>query len=749
MKTTFLLLTIWIICSTAALANLDKYFEIDFINADYISLSVSDSNQAVLCGIIGAVVRTNDKGKTWQKSDFDYRTFLRDIKVKDETAIAISINEIFYSADGGKTWNRADSLSNAYIECVVLANSNTGAVFCRSGLIMKTTDGGNNWDYVSTEINDDITSSVATESGAILIATAAGEIYKSSDYCESWEKLTVPVSSFVPMNFSYSFDENLYLLTQKYLLKSTNEGETWSVFNNPADESEYCVYTSGGDGYYIYNEMDTSAIKKVVQDTSVVDTFDIRKEIERPTGTVIKNVKFFNDSCGFAVGLNNLILKTSDAGGTWDIVSYLNGYGRNFFSAIHFINDSVAYVGGYYECLYKTTDYGATWSIIKRERNELINASLKQLYFWNEKKGVMISADYSKPLLKTLDGGETVEREEIDLNGATPSLNIVSGDTLFFKGTRRFNNNWHGYYVFRTFDGDIWNFGALDSIRLLRVYFKNKNNIFITAAYQDSSLLPDKPDIYYKGLLLLSTNQGKSWSRKYFKDYDTINEIHFFNETDGIIFANTDYGSKKPKMASIYRTSDGGKSWTLTDSAIAKGLGGIISFDQKRVLAFAEGIKALFSQDSGYTWEAIDFIENFGVADISQTSEYTYLSGRLGESYPAIVRLKLKEGTSVEESEKTDGLRAPRAYIFEPYPNPAKNFVNFRIVWDKKYDIDELSIKIYDIFGREIKNPDLSRERESVNEAVFKWNTAGMGEGLYIMQLKIGDYSRSRKVIVY
>ncbi len=103
----------------------------------------------------------------------------------------------------------------------------------------------------------------------------------------------------------------------------------------------------------------------------------------------------------------------------------------------------------------------------------------------------------------------------------------------------------------------------------------------------------------------------------------------------------------------------------------------------------------------------------------------------------------LRSGVSVER--KIDAKKS----VLSAYPNPAKNFVNFRIVWDKKYDIDELSIKIYDIFGSELKNPNISYESESINEAVFKWNTAGVGEGLYIMQLKIDDYSKARKVIVY
>ncbi len=736
----------------------EDYFEYEVLSSNYFDVA-QDGDNVYICGLHGNVLTTKDKGESWKRADIQTSAFFNSIAVKGKTIIAVGAYDIgvvsnaaiVYSTDGGENWNESDFEDQRMLNDVVMFDSNTGVAFGGSGIIIKTSDGGKSWNVIESDVYFNyIIEGVVTESGKLFVVSSTEGLFCSTDRGETWlrEEIEIDEQYFNSTDLTYSLDKSLYLMTENYIFKSTDEGENWARFSKPDvnfEDYTHCSYSKNGKGMFYGG--DSLNVFIVENDTNIVDVKNLAVEttlhnLNFVNTNLINNIVYIDAKTALAVGTNNIILKTTDGGEKWETLSYLSDLFTGRLGSVHFINDSIGYVGvgSDYESLYKTTDGGITWNIQERQEEGKVTSQVGRIYFWNENKGVIQSSDQ---LLKTTDGGKTFfEKEEIDLNGASPTMYVASGDTLFFKGNRWFWNNYHGYYVFKSFNGDTWNYRELDSVKIMNVYFKNNSDIFMTASYLDSSLLPVKPDLFYRGLLLHSTDGGGSWNRRYFKNYDVLTNIYFFNESDGILFANG-------KGASIFRTSDGGRSWFLTDSAIAKSLGGIISFDQKRVLAFAGGIKALFSQDSGYTWEAINFIENFGVSGISKTTDYTYLSGRLGKINPAILRLKLKNETSVEEREKTEGLKAPLAWIYEPYPNPAKKFVNFKIVWDKRYGLDELKVRIYDIFGREIKNPNVNFESESINKAVLKWNTEGVGDGLYIIQLKVGDYSKSRKVILY
>ena len=82
--------------------------------------------------------------------------------------------------------------------------------------------------------------------------------------------------------------------------------------------------------------------------------------------------------------------------------------------------------------------------------------------------------------------------------------------------------------------------------------------------------------------------------------------------------------------------------------------------------------------------------------------------------------------------------------LLQNYPNP------FNPITSIKYQIsstDFVSLKIYDMLGREVKT--LVNEMKSPGVYEVKWNAAKMPTGIYCYRLQTGSYSESRKLILF
>jgi len=114
------------------------------------------------------------------------------------------------------------------------------------------------------------------------------------------------------------------------------------------------------------------------------------------TYEVITEMKFFGDQIGIAVGISGLILKSNDAGETWNKIDspfYGDIYDVTFLS-----EDTIFLVTG---CkIYKSTDGGVQWE----EKYSSVEGSLNCIQFINSNEGF---ATGNRSIYKTINGGET------------------------------------------------------------------------------------------------------------------------------------------------------------------------------------------------------------------------------------------------------------------------------------------------------------------------------------------------------
>jgi len=693
---------------------------------------------------------SSDRGKTWILENSKSDAMLLSISAYGNTAITVGTEgTIRYTLNNGENWDIPQSITSLTLKCVVLLDEKTGVAVGDSGIILKTEDCGKNWKQIKSEISSKIISAFVTKSKTILIATTDGKMYESSDDGDTWIQKNIPIGFFNPRKFNYSLDNKIYLLTENVLLKSDDDGETWQCFNNPDSKREFCCYLRNGSGL-IGGAKFSSSLLKIESDTTVIDTIKLTKEFGEILPSAIKNVAFFDENDGIVIGVYGFIFITSDGGKNWIEISNFYTYppdGR--ISVINFINDSVGFIGTHKETLYKTNDKGITWHYVKKDSLRGMSSSITSIFFFDENVGMMNSNQYNGTLLLTYNGGLNIKRDTASnyLNGANYGFDFLKDSSFLFIGWRWFYNVDHTYYGLREFNGTWQNKGVFDSCKLGSRYFY-KDKIFLSGYFIDSCKLPDEPNIYYRGLIVKSDDNCKTWKRTYFDTMDVIRGVEFIDDNLGYAFGNG-YIYGKENATVFYRTTDGGETWHFfsNDTNIIRKVATLRGLNAKYSIGMGREMKYLITTDNGANWSDIPFPTNFTLQKFYATENYFYIIGMWG-SYNILLRLKLKD-EYISVDEETQSLPAPLAYMSVPYPNPANEYTNFDIIWDKRFDLNELNFSISNIFGQKIEKPKLELYGKTINTATIRWNTGGVPRGLYVFQLEVDGYQRAHKVIVY
>lgn len=124
-------------------------------------------------------------------------------------------------------------------------------------------------------------------------------------------------------------------------------------------------------------------------------TWDVNQDLIAP---MINSMDFFNDSIGFAVGNEGILLKSSNGGQNWTPVS--SGISRQL-NDVKYLNDStIIAVGGNdnYQTIIISTDSGNNWTV----QQDIFGPILNSIYFTDRDNGVAVG---DNTILITDDGG--------------------------------------------------------------------------------------------------------------------------------------------------------------------------------------------------------------------------------------------------------------------------------------------------------------------------------------------------------
>ncbi len=303
------------------------------VNWSLNSVWFTDANTGYAAGYSGILIKTIDGGTTWDTLSSGTTSDLNCVRfINANIGFADGNNStLLMTTDAGKTWKKiSDGISSnvsPYNYDIDFTNTSIGYIAGGNlQTIIKTTDGGNTWTPYSIMNTYSIMNSVNFPTMQTGYAGGNGVIVKTTDGGMTWDTLTTILQTWVKsINFTDSL--NGYATCGSSILKTTNGGLKWTVLNtglkNKIDLSFHsCLFTSPNQGYVVGTSSLTGA-GIILRTSNAGATWDSLPLPQLPTYTPFSSIFFTDANTGYVVG-DRVILKTTDGGGPVTSVIDLN-----------------------------------------------------------------------------------------------------------------------------------------------------------------------------------------------------------------------------------------------------------------------------------------------------------------------------------------------------------------------------------------------------------------------------------------
>jgi len=675
---------------------------------DLLSVSFCNPNTGFAVGNFGAMIKTTDKGESWNELIKNSIISYSQIKFTDEnTGYLLRIdNKIFKTTNSGANWYSLYS-SNSTISNFSFCNSNTGIILIND-TIYKTSNGGINWYLYFTPAHNEFLYGTFCKNDSCIYLTGResrllypylwfdfGLFYYTTNNGLNWNRETYQYANASIIESITFIDDNFGFMsgTHGFFSKTTNGGINWVQYGVDSTTTFSRIYFINQQTGYLF-----------------CDAYPGFKTINGGlnwTGSGLNNANCmcFNEYNNIvAVQLNGGILKSTNSGSNFTSKSF-SVTSANLIT-IQCVSDNVYYAGGNGGTLIKTTNGGKYWF----NQQSGINNYIKKIKFTNENVGGAISPLY---IIHTTNGGNNWITQKFNNNQTNNDILFLNENTGFVVGS---------LFLKTTDGGDIWNTIAIDTgyLAFSKIYFLNQ---------QTGYLLGNR--------CFKTTNSGINWVQNNCPYGD---DMFFTNQNNGYIVGGN---------GSIYRTTNAGINWISCTSPTSLNLKSITFLDENTgyIVGSTTYTDLLKTTNSGLNWykENLDFrTDVYWLNSISSINNSATFVGAYG-----IIK-STRKGSSISIKDISTPL--PSSFsLFQNYPNP------FNPTTSIKYQIKKLSsphalsgelvqLKIYDILGKVIET--LVNEKQSPGTYEVTWDGSNYPSGVYFYKLTAGDFVETKKMIL-
>lgn len=521
------------------------------------------------------IYKSSDQGSNWTQQ-FNTAVLLQGFSLNSNTGVAVGYNNstgyIYYTSNG-TDWVMANSFTSKKFWDVQMVSSTTGYVIGSSGLwngiLMKTTFSGTVWNEVVTFPGSGFSLSdlyfIDENTGFICGQYATGKIWKTTDAGTNWTEITKTSD-----NIDF---KNLYTI--------------YAVNSN-------IIIAAGAQA--VYRSADAGITWTKVSDDSFADYY--------------QEISFYDENNGYIVGQGATILKTSDAGQTWQN-TYLSNYSG--FNDVHFISSETGYIS--------TTNS----KILRKNLNDFLWSPADGLNYTNIANPVATPSQTTIYTVSYSNQFGCTSSDEVTVNFNTVEVSAFGSQIICGGSTQLFANYTYGGPGTVIYDWN--NSSSLSSSNIYNpVASPTETTTYtVTATIQGTECSDaDNVTVYVENLeidlqesynteylvpVTLETNIDE-WQTKlvYPTDYFDIvvNDLYFIDENIG--FAVSNYGV-------IMKTFDGGNLWLPGQSPTENDLNAVWFINES--VGFVAGNECFYKTTTGGDiWYQVTGLVNYNFKDI-------------------------------------------------------------------------------------------------------------------------------------
>lgn len=239
-----------------------------------------------------------------------------------------------------------------------------------------------------------------------------GLVIKTLDGGKTWN-YSKCVDSDLPFNDIFFVGKRGWIVGKNGLILQTQDsGSTWKVEDKVTEASLMklcCLDESHGFAVGEYGVILWRGYEKPSWQEYPFDWFKVLSDeliLKGVTAVNLYDIFFVNETLGWIVGDNGLVLKSSDGGQNWRAIRI--GSFPPLFS-VFFKNELEGWATGQNGLLLRTNDGGDTWSSVE------LDADGGNLYSLRMEKDYGYIVGDKGTVLKTTDGGATWSKVVIDL----------------------------------------------------------------------------------------------------------------------------------------------------------------------------------------------------------------------------------------------------------------------------------------------------------------------------------------------
>lgn len=399
---------------------------------DIATIELTSSGIGMLAGSSGLVMRTTDFGSTWNSVNIPGASDLNDISMPSAQNIYICSNSNLYkSIDSGLTFSAIGNpgqLAGVDLLSIDFANLNNGIAGCQAGNIYFTSNGGSTWNNYFSNSWFDANDVVANSSSNFFASGTSGSLLKSNNGGTSWNELSSRISEVklkaidaVSATVAYAVGE------AGTILNTSNSGNTWTAQSSNA----------GGEDLKEILFVNTTTGIAIGTNGTIVKTIDGGVNWNFIFSGIGESLYGICQGAGnkiFVCGANAKIAYSTNNGDTWtDLPNSFSGIGYDFLTIQSFGTDTLI-ISTNQPDLVTTYDNGLSWNLVSSGSG----SSTTAMYFKNSLTGwigTSIGEIYS-----TTDGGinwnlefQTSGNDEITAINFTDPLNgwFFSGSDIY------------------------------------------------------------------------------------------------------------------------------------------------------------------------------------------------------------------------------------------------------------------------------------------------------------------------------